>query len=298
MRIRILIICGVVLVAVGAFYFLGSNYAADNVLPYALLRPTKLMCMKGESNASIRVDDSTSLSANYKHTTSAKRGTIILLHGVAACKTQGRHLAKEFLEDGFDVFLVDMRAHGLSDGLNCTYGYREKYDVKKCVDWLIANDSSGLPIGIYGSSLGGAIAVQAMSIDDRIAFGIIESTFSSLRTVSRDYAHAMSWFLSDNTIDKALSNAERIAKFSVDSVSPAESMRHVRQQILHVHGSDDERISIDHAYRIEENVRYGNSEFHVLNNARHLDMFKVGGEHYRTLRRDFLNRVTILKPKA
>ena len=269
----------------------GGTYAADNILPYSLLRPTKLLCSADEGNVRIFADDSVTLSATILHTRLHKRGTMIVLHGVAACKNEMLPAAEEFMSEGFDVMLVDMRAHGASSGVNCTYGYREKYDVQKCVDWIRSDTNNTQPIGIYGSSLGASIALQAMSIDKRINFGIVECPFSSLRQVSHDYATRVMFVHSYDLVERALGVAETIARFQVDSVSPARAIRNTTQPILHVHGSVDERISLEHAALIEKNAIHKNSEYHVIKGAHHLDVWSVGGKGYRIMRNRFLERV-------
>ncbi|MFT6411105.1 MAG: alpha/beta superfamily hydrolase, partial [Flavobacteriales bacterium] len=73
--------------------------------------------------------------------------------------------AEAFVDLGLNVVVFDLRAHGQSGGENCTYGYCEKHDVSSIIDWLTASGVEG-QIGLYGTSLGGAIALQTAAIDD------------------------------------------------------------------------------------------------------------------------------------
>lgn len=85
-----------------------------------------------------------------------------------------------------DTFIFDSRAHGESQGKYCTYGFYEKKDISAIVDF-IGPKYRNVNIGIWGNSLGAAVAIQAMEYDSRILFGIIESTFTDLSQIVFDY---------------------------------------------------------------------------------------------------------------
>lgn len=63
--------------------------------------------------------------------------TIILLHGIRGYKEHFSELAIRLNGKGYNTLALDLRAHGDSDGKYCTYGFYEKYDVQKAVDFLI-----------------------------------------------------------------------------------------------------------------------------------------------------------------
>lgn len=89
------------------------------------------------------------------------KGILILVHGIGSCKEQFIQLSQRFAQEKIASFIFDLRAHGKSGGEYCTYGYWEKYDIEIIVNKLRQQFPS-LPIGIMGSSLGGAVAIQAL----------------------------------------------------------------------------------------------------------------------------------------
>ncbi len=129
------------------------------------------------------------------------------------------------LANGFDVLVVDRRNFGRSDGQWCIYVYREKYNVMRCVDWLLAADSPCVPIGIAGSCLGALVAIKAMSIDQLIHFGIAESPFASLHNVSLGYAVYRTGMNAPELVNTLLAYAEAIGKYGVNSVVSAHAIR-------------------------------------------------------------------------
>src|SRR6185369_1533173 len=98
------------------------------------------------------------------HATGTRRGTVIVMHGVADNRGSTVGMAEHFLVKGYDVVAYDSRAHGESGGEACTYGYYEKQDLRRVMDRV-----AGEPFVLIGTSLGAAVALQAAAEDSRIA---------------------------------------------------------------------------------------------------------------------------------
>ena len=114
------------------------------------------------------------------------RGTIILIHGIADCKEHFYPFCQQLKEIGCQTIIFDLRAHGKSEGSYCTFGYFEKNDIGIIIDSLIQKNIKQ-PFGIYGNSLGGAVALQVLGENKNLKFGIIESTFDEFPKVALEY---------------------------------------------------------------------------------------------------------------
>ncbi|MBI4811230.1 MAG: alpha/beta fold hydrolase, partial [Ignavibacteriales bacterium] len=120
------------------------------------------------------------------------KGTIIYLHGVADCKIDGIRFAKLMHDRHYNVFLFDSRRHGESEGVYCTYGYYEKNDVISIIDYLTTRTDVSLgKIGLFGTSMGAAVGIQAAALDQRISAVVSENSFSTLRKIFDDYQKRM-----------------------------------------------------------------------------------------------------------
>ena len=89
------------------------------------------------------------------------KATILLLHGLGQ-SNPSMLLHAEFLASaGYGIFMIDLRAHGSSDGDTSTYGLREADDVAGAVDYLLTRiDVNGQKIGALGISLGAQAALR------------------------------------------------------------------------------------------------------------------------------------------
>ncbi|MDM8518739.1 alpha/beta fold hydrolase [Anaerolineales bacterium HSG6] len=110
---------------------------------------------------------------------------LILVHGINANRRGMLSEAKILSEAGYPLLMLDLRGNGLSEGDELTYGYKEAWDVSAGVDYLL-----DLPeveqVGAVGHSLGGAVAVRAAAIDERIKAVVVESSYSSLPNAVND----------------------------------------------------------------------------------------------------------------
>lgn len=88
------------------------------------------------------------------------RGAVLLLHGVRGNRTDMLGRARFLARDGYTVLLIDLPAHGESDGDRITFGVREKDGVLTALAWL-REQAPGERIGAIGVSLGAASLVLA-----------------------------------------------------------------------------------------------------------------------------------------
>jgi uncharacterized protein len=177
------------------------------------------------------------------HTTAGTpRGTIVYLHGVADNRGSSAGIAEHFVPAGFDVVSYDSRAHGDSEGDDCTYGYFEKTDLSRVLDKLARP-----PFVVMGTSMGAAVGLQAAAEDRRIEGVIAIAAFSDLRTAAVERAP---FFASRSNIESAFRLAEASAHFRVDAVSPALAAPRIKAPVLLIHGDRDEETPHAHSVRI------------------------------------------------
>jgi uncharacterized protein len=70
---------------------------------------------------------------------------------------------------GFNVLMIDLRAHGISGGMDSTWGIGERHDVEGAVDWIKGQGFQPASIGALGASLGATSCVYATAEDPDIS---------------------------------------------------------------------------------------------------------------------------------
>jgi len=97
------------------------------------------------------------------HPDSKPKAGVLVVHGV--CEHSGRYepLAKYLNSSGFSVFGLDLVGHGKSGG---TRAYVSSFDVYKklYLDYikLIQEQNPGMPLFLFGHSMGGQIAIEIL----------------------------------------------------------------------------------------------------------------------------------------
>ncbi len=218
------------------------------------------------------------------------RGTIIYLHGVADCKIDGLHFAEVMHRHHFNVFLYDARRHGKSEGKYCTYGYYEKNDVRCIIDYLY-NRSDFQPgkIGLFGTSMGAAVALQAAAIDTRIAGVAAENSFATLRTIFDDYQRRLIRLPFHYLRNLVIVRAEFQANFRASDVSPLDSIGQIHIPVLIIYGKNDELIKCQYSQQLVERANEP-KEAYPVERGTHNDIWKVAGTTYDKKLVDFFER--------
>ncbi|MGH1365287.1 MAG: alpha/beta hydrolase [Calditrichia bacterium] len=231
---------------------------------------------------SITVRDTLELKGWHVQTSlNSSRGTMIIVHGMGSCKEHQVGLAEVFALKGFNSILFDLPAHGKSGGKYTTYGYYERHDIVELIDSLDVRYNLPKPLGIFGNSLGGAIALQVMAEDSRIKCGVIESTFATLDEVVYDYLNDAFPMATRGMISSALEKAGKLANFEPDSVRPEESAKGIGQPVLIIHGTEDAHISVAYGRRIYDNLLSEEKEMYEIAGGTHDNLWQVGGEPYK-----------------
>src|SRR5689334_17738064 len=70
---------------------------------------------------------------------------------------------------GFNILMIDLRAHGLSGGNISAWGIAERHDVEAAVDWIKGRGFQAASIGALGASLGATSCVYATAEDPDIS---------------------------------------------------------------------------------------------------------------------------------
>ena len=106
----------------------------------------------------LTTSDGLTLDAWYGSQDSAAQ-CVIFFHGYMVNKSFMNNEAAMFRRWGYNVLMVDFRAHGLSEGRLSSFGLSEIYDVQSAFQY--AKNKGNSKIILYGASLGAGICLRA-----------------------------------------------------------------------------------------------------------------------------------------
>jgi hypothetical protein len=144
---------------------------------------------------------------------------------------------------GFSVLVFDYRGYGESEGRARTRGPLIE-DANAALDALLGRpDVDPERVGMYGQSLGGAIALNVMAARPQIKCAVFESSFSSWQSI----AACVLGGDPPNLICRMLASI-----LISDSHRPVDAIAKVQAPVLLVHGTDDRISPVSHSRALKE----------------------------------------------
>jgi pimeloyl-ACP methyl ester carboxylesterase len=252
-------------VLVGAFVFLSL------VSFWLAVRPPRIAVPLRPDEFRLTVEDVTITAADGVQLAgwlAARPGApaLVLLHGYPAEKADLLPLAAA-LAPRFTVLLLDQRYFGASGGRATTIGFRERGDLRRAIDFLAARGYRD--VGVFGLSLGGAVALLATAEDSRIRAVAAYAPFADLRSLAYEL-YGWLWVLKYPFV--ALLQGWSLLFFGHDitTVSPERAAVTITVPVLLVASRADEQIPFAHAERLGRALA-GNprAELMTTNRGRH-----------------------------
>jgi pimeloyl-ACP methyl ester carboxylesterase len=184
------------------------------------------------------------------------KGTILVLHGIYARSLWMMGPARALANAGYRAVLVDLRGHGRSSGRYLTFGVQEAKDLSQVIDALAQRGLAEGPIGVYGISYGATCSIHLAGVDPRIAAVVAVAPFSTMRDEVPQFGKTMvpgvGWVIPEETYQRAIDEAGRLADFNPDRASAVEAIRKTKAQVLLVHGTNDWIVPHQHSLRLHE----------------------------------------------
>ena len=174
----------------------------------------------------------------------AARGTLLLAHGFKGSGNLDFSCALQpYFEMGFNLLVIDQRAHGESGGDYITMGVRERRDVRAWALWLLQRYGQSHRVVLDGISMGGTSVLMAAGLDlpPNVVALISDCPFTSPRdifiSVMTSGLHLPTWLLWGADMCCRV-----MAGFSIDGASTLDALRENRLPLLMIHGEADDFV--------------------------------------------------------
>lgn len=224
---------------------------------------------------------------------STPRGTIFVLHGVADGPFWMRDKARALAKHGYRAMLVGLRGYGASTGDFRGYGVIERRDLVQVLDELETEGWIEGPVGVWGMSYGGAVALMWAGEDPRIGAVVTVGAFSSMRRVVPQvmtlFFPIPVLFTSDEECQTIIDNAADYAGFDPDDASPEQAIVRTSAPVLLIHGDWDWIVPFDHAERLHA-AAPGHSTLDRLSATGHLGSYIDFGGHVGQATNEWFDR--------
>ncbi len=223
----------------------------------------------------VEVENEEGLTLNaWQFSRDEPRGIIIMLHGMHGMDASSLlEQGYDFWQEGFEVFSLDMRAHGLSEGEEIGLGYTEVSDVSALLDWVGEQERfEDREVYLFGFSMGGAVAINTAAQRDDVHGVISLASFSS-------YEENFLYFMRQENIPEIIVSIYRPAirfslrqRYGMDPVenSPVNNIARIYPRpVLLFHGDQDDQVPVEQGQKLYDRARE-NVELHVARGKGHM----------------------------
>ncbi len=200
------------------------------------------------------------------------RDALILCHGFKTGRREMLPLAMALRERGHQVLLFDFRGHGKSEGRWSACGGLESRDLEGAVRFMKGRfGMEGLPIGVIGFSMGGAVAIMAAGRLPEIEAVVADSAFATLDEALKTGFCTFCHLPREPFSRFALWFGERLVGVRAEEVRPLDAVPDLSPRpLLIVHGTQDRIVPLSEAYLLYEAA--GNpKELWVVARAGHVE---------------------------
>lgn len=237
--------------------------------------------------------DGLKLRAQYYKSEKPCRGLILACHG---CRSSGIGefcFISEFLHNqGYDLFLVDHRACGESEGEYMGYGLYESRDTMLWIDYINRRFGKECPVILYGISMGSATVLMMSGLDlpENVKGIVADCGYTSawnefkyqLKTSFHMPPFPFLYFV--NFLSLIL------AGYSFKKANPIQAVKKAKVPILFFHGEEDDFVP---CYMVHELFAACTSEKQILvvPDALHAKSYQTHPELYEPKMTAFLDHV-------
>lgn len=213
---------------------------------------------------------------------------VIISHGYGYNRCGSVKYLHMFRDLGFHCVLYDNRGHGLNPPCVCTMGLRESDDLLDVLADTYRRYGQDIRVGLHGESMGAALTVMALGKKPRVAFAVIDCSYSNLTDVVQTKAKTL--FGAPKFLCYPGSLICRLAfGYGLWEVKPARTLTDNKVPVCFFHGENDKLIHYRHSVELSR-ANGGYCELHLFPGAEHARCIAMDEDRYRRIVKDFLDK--------
>lgn len=230
----------------------------------------------------IHSDDGLKLHATYFPRENSKV-TVICFHGYTS---EGMKdyigLSDYYLRRrGYNMLLVDERAHGQSEGKYIGFGCLDRFDSLKWIRWVLERNGENTDVILHGTSMGAAnvLMTSGLTLPKQVKAIISDCAFTSPKEVFTHVLHSMYHMPAFPLIQISDRINRKQAGYGMDECNAAREVKKAKVPILFIHGDSDTFVPTEMCEKLYENCASMKRKL-IIKGAAHAESYYKDMEMY------------------
>lgn len=216
--------------------------------------------------------------------------TVICFHGYTS---EGLNdystLARFYLDNGFNLLIVDERAHGRSEGTYIGFGCLDRHDAKVWIDYVVERLGENCSILLHGDSMGAATVLMTtgLKLPKQVKAAVSDCAFTSAWDVFCAVLKNMYHLPSFPIMQIANQMVKKKAGYELDECNARREVKNAEIPILFIHGKCDTFVPCSMVYELYDACRT-EKKLVVIDGAGHVESCYKNPEKYEEAIRSFI----------
>ncbi len=264
----------------------------DRYMP-KIVKWKKWMLEQPHEDVYIQSDDGLKLHGTYFPAQESSKKVVICFHGYTSNGVSGFiGLSNYYLPRGYDMLLVDQRAHGESEGEYIGFGCLDRKDALQWIQYTQKRLGEDCQILLHGTSMGGATVLMTSGLE----------LPSSVKGIISDCAFTSAWDVFTHVLKNEyhlparpiMETADQMVKtragYGLRECNAAEEVKKATVPILFIHGDEDSFVPCWMCEKIYENCA-SRKEKLIVHGAGHCESHYMATEEVENKLTEFLESV-------
>jgi len=215
---------------------------------------------------------------------------VLLAHGYGGKHCEMANYAKIFEKRGYDIFAIDHRCHGESEGKDLTMGEKESQDLLLWINYLVQLNPH-YKIVLHGLSMGASTV--CITCGEKLPSNVV------LAIEDCGYDNAYKQFssvyfkrkFSMGLIFKIFySFTKKTKNLDLKKVDPMQELKNSKIPIMFIHGDKDTFVPTEMIFTLSSSVPDQRKHIYLAENADHAEAYMVNPQKYENEVNKFLNQ--------
>ena len=179
--------------------------------------------------------------------------TVICFHGYTS---EGANdystLAKFYLDNGYNLLIVDERAHGKSEGKYIGFGCLDRHDAKRWIEYVVKRLGEDCSIVLHGDSMGASTVLMTAGLElpVQVKAAVSDCAFTSAWEVFSAVLKNMYHLPPFPIMQIANRMVKKRAGYELDECNAKRELKKAKIPILFIHGDNDTFVPCSMVYEL------------------------------------------------